>query len=197
MSYLYVRVPSFTAPVNAVQASRSLIIYNLNIGGVRKWLTHSIKSNETKAPTISPTKKKVEVTQQATNTKSLYMRSMNPSVPPAEQKEYSRYVQQFIPAKVELNNSNSDTSLPDIETTANHPDFELFKNYSLGKINPPEFVLDSKDEQTYQSFVHVSGSTEAYVGLGARSNDISRFEGYHHWFETGVYVQPVGSKRAR
>ncbi|KAJ3324973.1 phosphatidylinositol-3,5-bisphosphate 5-phosphatase [Boothiomyces sp. JEL0866] len=171
-------VSSFTAKPNSASA-KSLVIYNLNIGGVKKWLNPSTKpTTPKKNDSISSTKTLSTPTNTLFTTATLVNKLLSPSVTIGEEKEYSR------PRHI-LTQTTADVN--EADNIKEHPDFDSFTQYIKKPLAQNEGEV--KDEKLYQEYVHVSGNTESYIGIGARSNDISRFEGYHHWFETGVYVQ--------
>ncbi|KAJ3312771.1 phosphatidylinositol-3,5-bisphosphate 5-phosphatase [Boothiomyces sp. JEL0838] len=159
-------------------------VKSLNIGGVKKWLNPSTKpSTPKKHDSVSSSVTATISNTTPFNTETLVNKLLSPSVTIGEEKEYARYIRQFKPKHIVTQNT---ADVNEVDNVKEHPDYEFFTQYIKKPITQNGQV---KDEKLYQEFVHVSGNTESYIGIGARSNDISRFEGYHHWFETGVYVQ--------
>ncbi|KAJ3274792.1 phosphatidylinositol-3,5-bisphosphate 5-phosphatase [Terramyces sp. JEL0728] len=186
-SYRMISTPSnassFTAKPNSASA-KSLVIYNLNIGGVKRWLNPSTKTTPKKSDSLSSAKTLSTPSSTPFNTATLVNKLLAPSVTIGEEKEYSRYIKQFRPRHIL---TQTDADISEADNIKDHPDFDFFTQYIKKPLTSQ--TEEPKDEQIYQEFVHVAGNTESYIGIGARSNDISRFEGYHYWFETGVYAQ--------
>jgi hypothetical protein len=177
-------VSSFVPRINS-QGPASLVMYNLNIGGVRKWLRPSLVSvdqiEEEKKP-IPPTK----VDMPNFNSGKLGVKLLIPAVKVEEEREYLRYIQQFKHAAI---NGVLDSTVDDTSTQLEkHPDYEFFKaNVTTSDDDLKDcFVVAVKDEKLYKGYL-VSGNTESYVGLGTRSQDLKRIERYQHWKDTGIY----------
>lgn len=147
-------------------------------------MPQSIKLKETEESNPSPAK---EPSQPVNTTANLVAKLLNPEVRISETREYKRYVCQFKQSQIALTPTSSIDAVDFFEELPDHPDFDFFTKYTQSNLDYTAHI--PKDEQIYKNFV-LSGVTEVYVGIGSKSNDISRFEGYHHWFETGVYIQP-------
>ncbi|KAJ3203351.1 phosphatidylinositol-3,5-bisphosphate 5-phosphatase, partial [Dinochytrium kinnereticum] len=100
----------FTVRENPLQQQRYLMIYNLNIGGVKRWLTLSNSDKKNDKPVL---KKELREDRTSRNpnkeplapwwtTSALATRLLEPQVPVAELKEYKRYVSQFRPSSIAL-----------------------------------------------------------------------------------------------
>jgi phosphatidylinositol 3,5-bisphosphate 5-phosphatase len=176
---------SFVPRVNPAAPSRSLIIYNLNIGGVKKWLRPSI---------VTPVKKQLEepvkpstITEShisfSNTTSAIVTRLLDPVVKPTEEQEYERYIRQFRYASVPLSTQSSVESLEETFGTSDHPDFDYFTNYIR---NDTTMKIGSKEEIIYKQFL-AQGKTDIHLGIGAISSDHLRQLGYQTWYETGIF----------
>jgi hypothetical protein len=187
-------ISSFVPRINPTQPPRSLVIYNLNIGGVKRWLrprSLSPVKRTTDQSATSTIREEVANTSNHT-TAAIVERLLNPTVKPSEQKEYSRYLRQFKHNTVQLTPQPSADSFEDVELAKDHPDFDFFQNY----IQQSGILVDTKDESVYKHCV-ASGETDSYLGIGAKSGDKSRMDGYNNWFETGIYTQTTNRSKKK
>ncbi|KAI8815982.1 Sac phosphatase domain-containing protein [Fimicolochytrium jonesii] len=134
----------FTVRVNPAQSNRYLMIYSLNIGGVRRWLkltnNHSHTTRQDAASEKARNKEnignaeggkssKTGVIKESSapwwTTSALATRLVDPQVPTSELKEYKRYVHQFKAASALL------TPTVDLapHTQASHADYPIFEEY--------------------------------------------------------------------
>ncbi|KND03050.1 phosphatidylinositol-3,5-bisphosphate 5-phosphatase [Spizellomyces punctatus DAOM BR117] len=195
----------FTVRLNPTQANRYLMIYSLNIGGVRRWLkltnqeretpTESGRASETR-DTDEHVKGKTGASKEASapwwTTSALASRLLDPQVPGSELKEYKRYIHQFKPSTTLL----TPTVEQDVRTQSSHPDYSIFAEYvgrrlgeQLDGTSPADhFEVDSRDEALYTTYVEKSGKTSHYVGSGVQKTDLPRYEAYAKWLSTGKFV---------
>ncbi|KAI8914440.1 polyphosphoinositide phosphatase [Gorgonomyces haynaldii] len=166
------------------QHSGYLMLYSLNIGGVKRWL--ALTDNEqTKEDQNQPEKikeeRKTQEPRPAGNTARLAMQHLEPLVSEQEEEEYKRYTTQF--------SSGYDMQ----ESPQLHPEYQLFKRHVSLAQDPFragfQQALPIQDENAYKKYI-LSGSFEANVGLGALSNNLLREEGYQGWLRSGKFINP-------
>jgi hypothetical protein len=176
-------------------AASSLVIYNLNIGGVRRWLRPATVEPEQAPPLTKPVLMKQE-TPTNWNSGTIGERLLIPAVNNEESLEYERYINQF--KYVDIGTvlvSHDDKDIIDHEQVISHPDYLFFKqkiNLTNGTNISP--IVEAVDESAYDAYI-ASSTIDNYVGLGTRSKDINRIEKYKIWLETGVFSVKANKKK--
>ncbi|KXS17765.1 hypothetical protein M427DRAFT_245431 [Gonapodya prolifera JEL478] len=111
----------FTVRTSHGQPARYFMLYSLNIGGVKRWLTLTNKPGDEETKDSTARKSGDHHGEQGEgkgtmddwwSTSSMARRLLQPQVTTTEFKEYRRYVNQFRPSAIVL---ESGTSLPPVE----------------------------------------------------------------------------------
>ncbi|KAJ3086360.1 phosphatidylinositol-3,5-bisphosphate 5-phosphatase, partial [Quaeritorhiza haematococci] len=172
----------FTIRTNPSQPIRYFMIYSLNIGGVKRWLTLTNKPIQLSDYTDRFSENDNRTTEKAKaketdapwwTTSALATRLLDPQVPSSELREYKRYVNQF--RTTTLTSSSADSSS---DGASSHPDYNLFSNYvSWPTEGAMDNKVDSRDEALYSAYATTMGKVSTYIGPNAKSrHDAPRYE---------------------
>ncbi|KAJ3191528.1 phosphatidylinositol-3,5-bisphosphate 5-phosphatase [Irineochytrium annulatum] len=200
----------FNVRENPLQQQKQLMMYNLNIGGVKRWLTLSNKPKSSKETKDEKKDAGLEQKQTKENpapwwtTSALASRLLEPQVPLGETREYKRYVSQFKPSSIVFDATNHSLSSAVTSTGDSHPDRELFQRYiqktssenSFAASNPlggESEWIDSKDESLYVHYATQANKVSTYMGPVGRQ-DLPRYEAYSKWLQTGKFVNARKTK---
>lgn len=190
-------VSPFAIRTNTQQANRYLMMYNLNIGGVKRWLALNDKpkiEEVTVEHAKSVRKSQKAVHGPSNSTAALVESLMNPQVKVTEEREYNRYtlfnyryVAQFESSKIKLTSS---ISIESFDNQFEIPDYELFSDYILStgetsKEVSDMFSVDLKTESIYKKYIH-QGTTEAVLGGNSLASDLHRKDIYGRWLSKGA-----------
>lgn len=164
----------FELIVNAEKTTRYLMIYSLNIGGVKRWMALSPPEQDAEEKPQS----KVEIVNdeghiQQGPTENL----IEPAVSSLEYEEYQRYIDQFNPELMYMESSLSFGSLDD-------PDMAIFQEFLNTSSDEHGEAFKVKDEDFYARYLH-SGTVDASLGMGSLSNLLVIEEGYRQWSTKG------------
>ncbi|KAJ3056503.1 phosphatidylinositol-3,5-bisphosphate 5-phosphatase [Rhizophlyctis rosea] len=210
-----------TRPNPGPRDPRYLMIYSLNIGGVKRWLT--LTNKETSGGAGAENGKGVggeegrdqsrekEASAPWWTTSALATRLLDPQVPHSELKEYKRYINQFKASTIRmLPMPSSETLSQDAEEA--HSDYDVFADYvsradgsmstatiSLGgEASPAE--VETRDQAMYSAYVESVDPQKASVvwgTLGRTKADVPRYEAYAKWLSTGKFVSSRSKTAAK
>lgn len=191
----------FSIRSNSSQRTKYFMIYSLNIGGVKRWLTLSndenvdnynsgFSGNKDNRKNKNDTKEeKAETNKEGTDwwmTNVLATRLLSPEVSSSERKEYKKYVNQY--KSDILLNSQYNTSKPE-----RHPEYKYFQMYiKRGDCSYQSLPhsIPKKDEKIYKAHnkePKLTGSSSKVPGMQGNELQSKRYIGYSRWIATGKY----------
>ena len=191
-------VAAFEARINHTQ--KSLIIYNLNIGGVKQWnflkpVMHSIADDDSKME-IDKEKDWKMSDPHGRITSTLDSPQSTIFVPHVKEKEiteYGHYYNQFRSVEIDPITAQPRTEegeWPGISQYSSsniedHPDFKVFTSFIDVPIDISHLTIDSKSEQLYNNFLSIS--TDNFIGIKHKHADVALAQSYHFYLENGVF----------
>jgi len=197
----------FSIKSNSSQRPKYFMIYSLNIGGVKRWLTLSNDENvdnhkggfsddKNKNKAKNESKEEKAETDDKENTawwmtNVLANQLLSPEVPSSEIKDYKKYVNQYksdIPLYSQYN-----TSRPE-----RHPEYKYFQMYiRRGDCSYQSIPhsISKKDEKIYKAYnkipTKLTGSSSKVPGMQGDELHSKRYIGYSRWITTGKYSSSI------
>jgi len=193
----------FSIKSNSSQRTKYFMIYSLNIGGVKRWLTltndenddehsnslSSYRNNHKAQKSEEEEKKEIDKENMAWwMTSVLANRLLSPEVSSSERREYKKYVNQH---KSGIYNHQYNTNKPE-----RHPEYKYLQKYIRRgdcSYQSLHHSIDKKDEKIYMAYLDLNkistltGSSSKVPGMQGNELTSKRYNEYSRWITTGKY----------
>jgi len=195
----------FSIKSNSSQRTKYFMIYSLNIGGVKRWLTlandeddgersnslSSYRNNHKSQKSEEEDKQEIDKGNMAWwMTSVLANRLLSPEVSSSEKREYKKYINQYKSGTY-MNNHQYNTNKPE-----RHPEYKYLQKYIRRgdcSYQSLHHSIDKKDEKIYMAYLDINkistltSSSSKVPGMQGSGLAKKRYNEYSRWITTGKY----------